>query len=31
MDAPDDPDGDFGFGLARILDGFEAFIRSRAA
>jgi hypothetical protein len=31
MDAPNDPDGDFAFGLARILDGVEAFIRSRAA
>ncbi len=29
MDPPDDPDGDFTFGLARILDGIEAFIRNR--
>jgi AcrR family transcriptional regulator len=29
MDTPNDPDGDFAFGLARILDGVEAFIRSR--
>jgi len=29
MDRPDDSDGDFAFGLARILDGIEAFIRSR--
>ncbi|WP_203906609.1 TetR/AcrR family transcriptional regulator [Rhizocola hellebori] len=31
MDTPHDPDGDFAFGLARILDGVDAFIRSRAA
>jgi AcrR family transcriptional regulator len=31
MDTPNDPDGDFAFGLARILDGVEAFIRSRMA
>jgi hypothetical protein len=31
MDTPNDPDRDFAFGLARILDGVEAFIRSRAA
>ena len=31
MDTPHDPQGDFAFGLARILDGVEAFIRSREA
>jgi AcrR family transcriptional regulator len=31
MDAPHDPEGSFAFGLARILDGLDAFIRSRAA
>lgn len=31
MDTPNDPDGDFAFGLARLLDGVEAFIHGRAA
>jgi AcrR family transcriptional regulator len=31
MDAPQDPDGGFTFGLARILDGVEAFIGNRPA
>jgi AcrR family transcriptional regulator len=31
MESPHDPDGGFAFGLARILDGVEVFIRSRAA
>jgi AcrR family transcriptional regulator len=31
MDTPNDPEADFAFGLARILDGVEALIRSRAA
>jgi AcrR family transcriptional regulator len=31
MDTPNDPERDFAFGLARILDGVDAFIRSREA
>jgi Tetracyclin repressor-like, C-terminal domain len=30
MDADDDPDDEFVFGLARVLDGVEALVRARA-
>jgi AcrR family transcriptional regulator len=30
LDEPSEPDADFAFGLARVLDGIDAFIRSKA-